>query len=204
MVCRFCLDNRQTRKNPFLSPCECRGSVEHVHFICLQKWRITNPPVTLNICPLCKAVYKLPEEFQGEIFPRLGMEHFLISPEIYAFALFYVFCVHISWIGTQPLQLYLIDNWSGIYCISFESLFWIFVRRNWNVRGIQRYREEWSKRGASTVLWFHALIWLSWLALQNKSPLLLLPYSMRCLWRTHTEILQRRNEELLVMLPRQH
>lgn len=199
MVCRFCLDNRQTRKNPFLSPCECRGSVEHVHFVCLQKWRITNPPVTLNTCPLCKATYQLPEEFQGESLPALRMEHFLNCPELYAFTLFYFFCFHASWAGgtLQP-----IEQWSGVYALSFESCFLIMAARNWQVKAVQQYREEWSKRGASVALWFHVFIWLSWLALQNKTPLLLLPYSMRCLWRTHIEILQRRNDELLVMLPR--
>ncbi len=203
MLCRFCLDNRSTRKNPFLSPCSCRGSVEVVHFICLQKWRITNPPLTLNTCPLCKAAYTLPDEFQGEEIPIIRPEHFLSCPELYSFALFYVFCAHVSWFGLATFEESRVNTLTVYYLVGLETLFLGLCKKYWKVRAIQQYREEWSKRGGSIVLWFHLLIWLSWPALQNKTPLLLLPYSMRCIWKTHTEILQKRNEELLLMLPRQ-
>jgi hypothetical protein len=134
MVCRFCLESRSTRKNPFLSPCACRGSVEVVHFICLQKWRITNPPLTLNTCPLCKTTYTLPEEFQGEEIPFLRMEHFLMCPELYAFALFYIYCAHASWYGLAVIDTTDRNSMTLYYLFGLETLFVVLCKRNWTVR----------------------------------------------------------------------
>ena len=59
--CRFCLDCKQTKENPFLQPCNCKGSVKNVHLLCLAKWRslTVNPEARIK-CQICISVFKFP------------------------------------------------------------------------------------------------------------------------------------------------
>ncbi|CAD8101626.1 unnamed protein product [Paramecium primaurelia] len=37
-ICRFCLMETQSIEDPFISPCNCKGSCEFVHFNCMRQW----------------------------------------------------------------------------------------------------------------------------------------------------------------------
>ena len=37
-TCKICLLDSFDEENPFISPCECKGSMEYIHYICLKKW----------------------------------------------------------------------------------------------------------------------------------------------------------------------
>ncbi|CAK59756.1 unnamed protein product (macronuclear) [Paramecium tetraurelia] len=37
-ICRFCLMETQSKEDPFISPCNCKGSCEFVHFSCMRLW----------------------------------------------------------------------------------------------------------------------------------------------------------------------
>ena len=67
-VCRICLDNASS-EDPLIEPCDCRGSVRHIHISCLVKW-ITGQLQVRQIeggggsyffrkinCELCKKFY---------------------------------------------------------------------------------------------------------------------------------------------------
>jgi len=34
--CKICLLDESSEENFFISPCQCRGSCEYVHFLCLK------------------------------------------------------------------------------------------------------------------------------------------------------------------------
>ena len=41
-VCRICLDyDFKDDKNPMLAPCNCTGTMRHIHFECLRQWLIS-------------------------------------------------------------------------------------------------------------------------------------------------------------------
>eukprot|EP00993_Chasmostoma_nieuportense_P000642 NODE_1591_length_1447_cov_28.392424_g1509_i0.p1 GENE.NODE_1591_length_1447_cov_28.392424_g1509_i0~~NODE_1591_length_1447_cov_28.392424_g1509_i0.p1 ORF type:complete len:457 (+),score=73.94 NODE_1591_length_1447_cov_28.392424_g1509_i0:70-1440(+) len=44
--CRICHDEGP----PFLTPCQCVGSMQHVHLHCLQRWRSYNPLPHCGVC----------------------------------------------------------------------------------------------------------------------------------------------------------
>ncbi|XP_033963094.1 uncharacterized protein [Pseudochaenichthys georgianus] len=62
--CRICHGVNTSPENPLVSPCNCRGSVRHLHLDCLKKWtrsRIERGtgPYTVTTCELCKGWLKL-------------------------------------------------------------------------------------------------------------------------------------------------
>ena len=68
-ICRFCLGDKSTKLNPFLSPCACIGSGKYVHKECLETWQqITPYPDNKIRCQLCLQNYILPRKWPLEIF----------------------------------------------------------------------------------------------------------------------------------------
>ena len=37
-ICRICLSETNDNENPLITPCQCAGSLQFVHFKCLQTW----------------------------------------------------------------------------------------------------------------------------------------------------------------------
>lgn len=73
--CRICLSDLQTSSNPFISPCNCSGSLACIHLYCLREWlqsrmvvRETAAVASYNwqvpVCELCKS--PLPERTEVE------------------------------------------------------------------------------------------------------------------------------------------
>ena len=56
--CRICLERIISNHN-FVSPCNCKGSLNWVHKSCLYKWRISNNYKHFFDCDICKTSYKL-------------------------------------------------------------------------------------------------------------------------------------------------
>jgi hypothetical protein len=57
-VCRFCLDSTAVASDPFIQPCDCKGSVENVHRRCLLRWIYRSGRATLNEeCNMCRSFY---------------------------------------------------------------------------------------------------------------------------------------------------
>lgn len=195
--CRFCLDTKATRQNPFLSPCLCRGSVELVHFQCLQRWRVSNPPLTLNTCTLCKEEYTLPERFLGETIPVLSLYSILQMTEIWTMFVFYIFTFHANAISSYPFSNSRIESLIPIYVHSFELLFFAEFSRHWHVRSLGVYIQEIKDRRAWILPLFHIFITLSVQTLNNKYPYFLMPYSLACMWNEHTQILAEMNNRLM-------
>ena len=52
-TCRIC---QETDNKNFVAPCDCSGSMKHVHVSCLKKWIIASKNITK--CPTCKSNYR--------------------------------------------------------------------------------------------------------------------------------------------------
>lgn len=38
ILCRLCWDSENSKENPLISPCRCKGSMKFIHLLCLRKW----------------------------------------------------------------------------------------------------------------------------------------------------------------------
>ena len=78
-VCYVCFQSTDTKENPLVSPCMCKGDTKYIHVECLRRWHKTGNEseicaVTsvLASCSVCKATYKtslsLPDGSRANIF----------------------------------------------------------------------------------------------------------------------------------------
>ena len=83
--CRICLrdsiDN-EIEENPLISPCNCIGSMKHIHYFCLKKWIMSKINMNSNDavisilweyfkCELCKSKLSLEYELNNGKFLKL-------------------------------------------------------------------------------------------------------------------------------------
>src|SRR5690348_3146302 len=54
--CRICYSNENTKS--MLSPCNCKGSIGHVHLECLERWIVHTNGINTMKCEICLANYK--------------------------------------------------------------------------------------------------------------------------------------------------
>ena len=71
IVCRFCLDGAKTGANPLLEPCVCRGSIQFVHLLCLNRWRLQGTGDSRDTCPICHTIYRIEFEDSSETIPSI-------------------------------------------------------------------------------------------------------------------------------------
>lgn len=62
-ICRLCWGEAEEDDDPLLSPCNCSGSLQHIHHKCLSDWQRTlraqGQGRRAHICELCKTPYRL-------------------------------------------------------------------------------------------------------------------------------------------------
>ena len=58
-VCRICFES-ETKEDPIITPCNCRGSMQHIHEKCLKSWILAQNPDPKNFdCDVCKSPVKM-------------------------------------------------------------------------------------------------------------------------------------------------
>jgi hypothetical protein len=58
-VCRICLE-AEAPSNAFISPCNCTGSVKHVHEECLKTWIVSqDEDCSISKCELCGCAFQM-------------------------------------------------------------------------------------------------------------------------------------------------
>ena len=77
--CRICYETT----TPLLQPCDCKGSVEHIHAECLSKWFHTHPDIDVK-CELCHFYYMISYEYDFEYtFDIYDTDYFIHICPIY-------------------------------------------------------------------------------------------------------------------------
>lgn len=77
--CYCCFSDEDTKENPLVSPCDCKGDTKWIHMECLRKWHktgnesnICSVTSVMASCSVCKATYKssvpLPDGSSANIF----------------------------------------------------------------------------------------------------------------------------------------
>jgi len=81
--CRICLLEGSSEEDPLITPCQCKGSISHVHVGCLKHWirdRLglqegQDSPFVYNTmcCELCKTAYTTRIQMDGKAIPLVEM-----------------------------------------------------------------------------------------------------------------------------------
>ena len=201
-VCRFCLDDKNEKKNPFLSPCKCKGSIEFVHLYCLNRWRNQNLEQNYKACSLCHTNYSLPNEYSLEQVPK---------PNIYLIVLEYPILtnltVHYVWGVTIGMTTYRDVNIIGSYYYLqvFYNLYYISsMIFRFRVLKQTRYLNLWKQQ--ARYLFFPFYLALLLISFQTYIPFswITTNFVMTMFWHTHLQILHQMNLEDLQNLRQEY
>jgi E3 ubiquitin-protein ligase DOA10 len=192
-ICRFCLDSGKTEKNPLISPCSCKGSVEFIHLICLNKWRTQNPERNRETCNLCSGTYRIPSFYDIEKMPGGSITCYLLDSSFvvsiimnYIGIIFYLASSNIVAIKEGICFIQLIHHGFQLY----------FMYILFNVRKREEYFQYWINEKRYLLVPLHGVI-LSITVYQN--PILGLVTSSlitNVYWMNHIEVLHLMNRNL--------
>ena len=73
--CKFCLDTNN--QEDMISPCYCKGSLEYVHFECLEYYHSVNDDIS-DKCRICQYFYNYDKEIKYNVFSKLFINFFLL------------------------------------------------------------------------------------------------------------------------------
>lgn len=196
--CRFCLGEKDDFKNPFLSPCDCKGSIEFVHLHCLNIWRNKNHERNYTACNLCNADYIVPSEYSLESIPS---KHALFV--VLDFPILSNLGAHYIWIVSAGLYY---NNKNAIqvnykYLQIFFHVYYIFsVLLYFHVTKRRRYFMAWFQE--YRYLFFPLYGFLLGVAALSAVPYLWFVPSiyMSMFWHLHIHILKQMNRDDLQAL----
>jgi hypothetical protein len=193
ITCRFCLSEVYEAKNPFLSPCHCKGSIEFVHLLCLNKWRNRNIERNYDTCNLCHTDYIIPIQYSLEEIPTYHLICIVLE-----YPLITNFVSHYGWLiytmianPNRVEQFHSYYYFQGIYTSYY--LFSAFL--NFRVIKRRRYFQGWKKEYRFL---FFALYGFSFYvaSLTHSSLAYILPSFLLTMgWHLHIQILRDMNRE---------
>jgi hypothetical protein len=191
-VCRFCLESKETKKNPLLEPCECKGSIQFVHERCLTRWRRMDPLRNADICLICLTPYFLLHPGTLETIPGEGYITVMLLrlPILLWCIVNYGILVQVS---IQPNQN--IADIFEIYQYVFQILYFSLVWKAWKVRNKVEYWSHW--KNFSTTASIITLVWSNG-ALYQHQFVAIIPMNLilGILWHRHIQILRNMNMAL--------
>ena len=194
VVCRFCLDGTKAEGNPLIDPCECKGSIQFVHKLCLTRWRHVNLERNGEVCLLCHTQYKIPLDSDLESIPeKLLLYISLDNPILTNIVSHYVwFVTRLFWEGSRSFfnqyDFFQLINHSVLLALMFQRC----KVRNWS-----RYVQKWSIDHRWMVFLFHFVILSSRLFGSPTLTLCVSNFIMQIYWKIHMEVLEEINQEVL-------
>lgn len=197
--CRFCLGSKHSDNNPLISPCHCKGSMEFVHFKCLNRWRNVDIERNGRTCSLCMTNYKLPRLHHYEVVPVPNSWSLYIVnyPGLTLSFYHYVFIVCISSTHNQNTIHEMETFYQGSQYI-FHGLYALLVSSNWNVQNKRLYFAQMKTIWPFLFLFLHGFFFY----LLPENPHVvgpLMSFYLGIYWKYHTRMLTNINETLLEM-----
>lgn len=190
-VCRFCLESKQTKKNPLLDPCECKGSIQFVHEKCLLRWRYMDPARNSTHCLICLTPYILPHLPMLEFIPEgyAIVYIFLRFPMLLCFVVNYGLLIQLSIFPKVDFFTHI-----EIYQYFFQVVYFFLFWKMWNVRNKRVYWLYW--RNSLTTVLVLTLLWSNvFLHRHQFGALVPINLVLGFFWQRHKQILQRINIE---------
>jgi hypothetical protein len=193
-TCRICLEQRKSRKNPLIAPCDCRGSVEFIHLYCLNHWRRIDPERNYKYCDLCLVKYKIPIEYDFEKIPKLRFFSALLEwPTFFLTTFHYSWFFYMGVFGNDFLQggrnLYISIH------LFFSLLYLCLIYKNWFVRKRERYMALLAREKRWIVIPFHGLLLIVCVSHPSYYSFCVSTLYLQIYWKMHIHILQQMNNE---------
>jgi hypothetical protein len=190
-VCRFCLESKETLKNPLLEPCDCRGSIRLVHEKCLNHWRRMNPIRNSVACLLCFAPYRNLRDHYVELLPDETklLVFFVRCPVVLFILVNYIGALHYSLVSASFSRNSFFELYQYLFQVAYISLFVGL----WNVNDKRAYWKAWQRPSTAFILMCHLF---SMYLVHKHQYISVVPLnvSLTYYWHRHTQILTELNQ----------
>jgi hypothetical protein len=194
VVCRFCLEGTKTQENPLQDPCECKGSIQFVHKLCLMRWRLQNIERNGEVCLLCHTQYKIPLDLDLELIPEKQFLYILLDHPVVSNA-----TLHYTWfvvrLFDERSHSFLSDY--GFFQLLNHSLLAVLLVRRVKVNNWARYIQRWTEEYRWTIFLFHLVVYMAQLFGSPGLSLCVSNFLMQIYWKIHVQILAEINSEVL-------
>lgn len=113
-----------------IAPCECRGTMRHVHRGCLNQWRTSSPRAdSFQRCEQCFAVYKFKNSWISSFFLN---SYFIVTSTIILFGSWIIASTFITTNGFAPDSSALFNLMPTIYLNKSSNFLWtILFQSQW-------------------------------------------------------------------------
>ena len=193
-VCRFCFESTITVTNPLVCPCECKGSQEFIHLLCLNRWRQQNPSTNMIHCFVCKTPYTIELIYSLEQFPRNTFFYKPLQHPYIWYTLYHYVVMVFTFSINQTNTIHVMDHLRG-YEILYHGIFFLLALLHFKVNKKTRYLQHWKREYRWISFPFHLfMVYLSSLY-PNSYAMLTSGLYLPIHWRTHIMILREMNEE---------
>ena len=198
-TCRICLLVRNSKSNPLLSPCDCRGSVRYIHLHCLNHWRYLDMERNGERCELCNAVYILHQVPVQEVIPGQDTPtaYILRFPIVISVGVHYIVLFAMIF-NYPPSQVKIPDRDYIIWQDAFMFCYLCLFSTQFKVRQPKIYRRALHKQKAFLLFLSHCLS----LYAMHEGYLIFGPLANLLLgfyWSIHVETLQEMNGYMAIM-----
>jgi len=202
LQCKYCFESEETQANPLITPCECRGTSEYVHYNCFIRWIIIAPETKKSLCPICNSRYILnPLEDLEDIPEELPRSiAYSSNPIATVGILHYVYVLIISRFRSFSYQdaciLYI-----GLQYIYHMSWYYIFTRNTYIKKKVLYIRTAMlSNSGILPTLHFSAGLLTIFFpeSCFMVGPILNLIFQFH--WANHVSILKEMNHHQMAIL----
>lgn len=197
--CRFCLEAEDHDDDPLLSPCECKGSVEFVHWKCLKRWVLMETSVAnRDICSICKtpfaswAVPKLEQIPYLDIIAQLIFHH----SGTYGIVLQYFFLLNMRQIGDIDFRNNVVANMNFTLTL-VHIVYAMFFLKYFRVTNWGTYFKALAGSSLLPLLACHAICLFYIYCYDDKLCCLPIYLMFNVYWKEHVQILKLINRVLL-------
>jgi len=158
MACRICFESDGT----LYTPCKCKGSIEHIHEICLVRW--IREDENRFSCELCKEPYAFDynQPLERDRLSGPLRSYFLINPSwhIAAFCSFIIIAQH--WLQLRPSKSLFITI-QVAYHMAYTFLWSLYVRAT--IHNKAAYYQRIQGGYGTPAVWIHGTLLALLLAL---------------------------------------
>lgn len=195
--CRICYESHEEPRNPLLVPCDCRGSLQHIHRKCLLRWIAVDEEAPETICHLCRAPYRVAPIYRLEVIPgprgHLG-DVILKMPVLLLLIVHYILAAFLSNVPL-PLRRNVFVVWASLAHATVHMAYLLLFLSMARVKNLGLYLYHWC-RSYVGVPAFHYILYSFYgphtLELGYVADLWLGAY-----WFVHLRILRTINDQML-------
>ena len=193
-ICRFCLSTEIEGSSRFLSPCDCKGSMEFIHLKCLNRWRYMDFERNGRSCQLCLTIYTFVKEEELEVIPKKGIYIFFLTfpgPTLMLYHYIYLILL----IQPTNFNFQILENFYFVSQYMFHIFYFYIFYIEWTVKNKSLYYKTVKK----TVLPFLPLLHLFGFFLLHQRQYFMGPilsFLLGLYWQSHIMILFTVNRQL--------